>query len=285
MEQSIFRNPITLVLGGLGALVLLGMSVSIVPETQQAIISSYGQPLRVINPYRDNQKFGQTYAGLTFRIPFVEQLQLVDKRVLSVAMDRQEVLSTDQRRLQVDAFARFRVVRPIRMYKSIGNEERLREQLKTILGSSLRNELGRTSFATMLSPERTEVMANVRTALNIEARKYGAQIIDVRIKRADLPDGAPLKSAFARMESARQQEAISIDAEGRKEAKIITATAEADAARIYAESYNKDADFYDFYRAMQSYKTTFQAPAEGQPRTNVVLTPNNEYLRKFRDGR
>ncbi|MCC6480647.1 protease modulator HflC [Sphingorhabdus sp.] len=286
MNRAITKRPVPLALGALAGLVIIGMSVSVVPETKQAIISTYGQPLRVVNGYKPKQQFGERFTGLAFRIPLVEQVQFIDKRVLSVEMERQEVLSTDQLRLQVDAFARFRITRPIVMYKTIRTEERLRDQLRTILGSSLRNELGRRSFATMLSPERSEVMENVQKALNQEARKYGAEIIDVRIKRADLPDGAPLKSAFQRMQSARQQEAIAIDAEGQKEAQIIRANAEAEAARIYAASYNKDADFYDFYRSMQSYRRTFlQDDQNGNGSTNIVLSPNNEYLRNFREGR
>jgi modulator of FtsH protease HflC len=284
MDRSLFRNPIALSLVALALIVLLFQTVTVVPETKQAIISSYGQPLRVVNGYRKNQVFGDRLIGLAFRIPFVEQLQFVDKRVLSVEMERQEVLSTDQLRLQVDAFARFRITRPILMYKTIRTEDRLRDQLKTILGSRLRNELGKRSFATLLSPERGAVMENIQTALNREARKYGAEMIDVRIKRADLPDGAPLTAAFQRMESARRQEAVAIDAEGQKEAQIIRANAEAEAARIYAESFNKDPGFYDFYRAMQSYRRTFREDGENG-KTNVVLSPNNEYLRKFREGR
>lgn len=285
MNRPFLQNPFALSLAGLGVLVLLGMSVSVVPETQQAIVSSYGKPLRVVNAYKPKQQFGERATGLVFRIPFIEQIQYIDKRVLSVEMERQEVLSTDQLRLQVDAFARFRVTKPVLMYTTIRSEDRLRDQLRTILGSSLRNELGRTTFATMLSPERGQVMDRVQTALNREARKYGAEIIDVRIKRADLPDGAPLKSAFERMRSARQQEAIAIDAEGQKEAQIIRANAEAEAARIYATSYNKDPGFYDFYRSMQSYRRTFAQDGENVGKTNIVLSPNNEFLRNFRDGR
>ncbi len=286
MSRTFLQNPLALGLGGLAAIVLLGMSVSVVPETKQVIISSYGQVMRVRNAYDPKQQFGNTGAGLVWRIPLVEQVQFVDKRVLSVEMERQEVLSTDQLRLQVDAFARFRVTQPALMYRTIRTEDRLREQLRTILGSSLRNELGRRSFATMLSPERGEVMENVQRSLNREARKYGAEIIDVRIKRADLPDGAPLKSAFQRMRSARQQEAIAIDAEGQKEAQIIRANAEAEAARIYAASYGKDPEFYDFYRGMQSYRRTFvQEGQDGAGKTTFVLSPNNDYLRKFREGR
>jgi modulator of FtsH protease HflC len=281
MSQTAFRNPVFLGLAVLALMVMLSMSITIVPETKQAIISSYGKVDRVVNRYRAKEQFGQTRAGLTFRIPFVEQIQMIDKRVLSVQMEQQEVLSTDQLRLQVDAFARFRVTQPARMYRTIRSEDRLRDQLRTILGSSLRNELGKRTFAALLSAERGQVMDNIQGSLNREAAKYGAEVIDVRIKRADLPEGT-LQSAYNRMKSARNQEAIAIDAEGQKEAQIIRANAEAEAARIYAISYNKDADFYDFYRAMQSYRKTIQY---GEGTTNVILSPNNDYLRKFQNGR
>lgn len=281
MNQTLLRNPLYLGFAAVAALILLSMSVTIVPETQQAIISSYGKVDRVVNPYRKGEQFGETRAGLTFRIPLVEQIQMIDKRVLSVEMEQQEVLSTDQLRLQVDAFARFRVTKPDRMYRTIRTEDRLRDQLRTILGSSLRNELGKRTFSSLLSAERGQVMDNIQTALNREASKYGAEVIDVRIKRADLP-AATLQSAYNRMRSARNQEAIAIDAEGQKEAQIIRADAEAEAARIYAISYGKDPDFYDFYRAMQSYRQTFQ---NGEGATNIILSPQNAYLEKFRNGR
>ncbi len=280
MNQT-FRNPLYIGLAAFAALILLSMSVTIVPETQQAIISSYGKVDRVVNPYRQGEQFGETRAGLTFRIPLVEQIQMIDKRVLSVEMEQQEVLSTDQLRLQVDAFARFRVTKPDQMYRTIRTEDRLRDQLRTILGSALRNELGKRTFASLLSAERGTVMENIQTALNREASKYGAEVIDVRIKRADLP-AATLQSAYNRMRSARNQEAIAIDAEGQKEAQIIRAEAEAEAARIYAISYGKDPEFYDFYRAMQSYRQTFQ---NGEGASNIILSPQNAYLEKFRNGR
>ena len=280
MTSSLLRNPIYLAFGAIGALILMSRSVNVVPETQQAIISSYGKVDRIVNPYKPGEKFGETRAGLTFRIPFVEQIQMIDKRVLSVQMEQQEVLSTDQLRLQVDAFARFRITQPAVMYRTIRTEDRLRDQLRTILGSSLRNELGKRTFAALLSAERGEVMENIQTALNREARKYGAEVIDVRIKRADLP-AATLQSAYNRMRSARNQEAIAIDAEGQKEAQIIRADAEAEAARIYAISYGKDPAFYDFYRAMQSYRQTFQ---NGEGASNIILSPQNAYLEKFRKG-
>ncbi len=267
-------------------LLLLSFSVTVVDETQQAIISSYGKVLRIVNPYRASDHFGSTRAGLTFRIPFVEQIQLVDKRVLSVSMDQQEVPTTDQLRLQVDAFARFRITNPARMYRTITNEDNLRAQMATNLGSALRNELGKRKFDELLTAERGEIMTNIQIALNNKAAKYGAQVIDVRIMRADLPK-ATLDSAFARMRSERNQEAVAIEAEGQKEAQIIRAQSQADAAKLYADSYGKDADFYDFYRAMQSYRYTFQNSqgANGEGKSNIVLSPHNDYLRKFETGR
>ena len=281
MISSFLRNPMYLALAAIAAVIMMSMSINVVPETQQAIISSYGKVDRIVNAYKSGEQFGETRAGLTFRIPLVEQIQIIDKRVLSVEMEQQEVLSTDQLRLQVDAFARFRITKPAQMYRTIRTEDRLRDQLRTILGSSLRNELGKRTFVALLSAERGEVMENIQTALNREARKYGAEVIDVRIKRADLP-AATLQSAYNRMRSARNQEAIAIDAEGQKEAQIIRADAESEAARIYAISYGKDPGFYDFYRAMQSYRQTFQ---NGEGSSNIILSPQNAYLEKFRNGR
>ena len=282
MNNSIFRRPAMIAVIALGFLILLSMSVSIVPETKQAVVTNYGNYQRTINPYRKNDILGKTtQAGLTFRIPFFEQIHIIDKRIMNVDMEPQELQSTDQSRLRVDAFARFRIVNPLQMYKSARTEERLKQQLATFLGSAVRGELGKRNFSVLLSPERGEVMNNVRKALDARALTYGVKIVDVRIKRADLPE-TTLKSAYARMESAREQEATRIEAQGQKEAQIIRATAQAEAARIYAESYGKDPEFYDFYRAMQSYQITFN---QGEGSTNIILSPGNDYLRKFETGR
>ena len=154
--------------------------------------------------------------------------------------------------------------------------------MKPILGSQLRNELGKRPFASLLSPEREGAMENIQNALNRVARQYGAEIVDVRIKRADLPDGTPLDSAFQRMRTAREQEARSIEAQGYKQAQIIRAEADADAAKVYADAFGKDPQFYDFYRAMQSYQTTFLGDSENKSSpTTVILSPSNDYLREF----
>lgn len=281
------KNPIALGIIAVLVLILIASTVSIVPETKQAVIVRFGEPQRVINRYRPNEPFGSS-AGLAFRIPFVEQIQWIDKRILSVDMDNQQVLSTDQLRLEVDAFARFRIVDPLQMYISARTEENVANQLKPILGSTLRNELGRRPFAALLSPERGQMMANIRNALNRVARQYGAEIVDVRIKRADLPNGTPLESAYLRMRTAREQEARSIEAEGARQAQIIRADADAQAASTYAAAFNRDPEFYDFYRAMQSYMTSFVGtPGDGtaRGRAGIVLSPNNEYLRQFRGNR
>ncbi|MBY0519137.1 MAG: protease modulator HflC, partial [Sphingomonas sp.] len=231
-----------------------------------------------------NQPFGQTDAGLTAKIPFVDKIVWIDKRVLDVDLNNQQVLSTDQLRLEVDAFARFRIVDPLKAVVSTGStsstEERVADQLRPLLGTAVRNELGRRQFAALLSPERGRVMENIQAGLQQLAQQYGAQIVDVRIRHADLPEGSPLDSALNRMKTARQQEAATIRAQGEKSAQIIRGEADANAARIYADAFNKDPDFYDFYRAMQSYRYTFtQEGSQGE--TQIILSPTDDYLRQF----
>jgi membrane protease subunit HflC len=283
MIARLTRNPIALGFLALLLMILIGSTISIVPETKQAVIVRFGEPDRIINRYQRGVPFGSTGAGLIARIPFMEEIHWIDKRILSVEMDQQQVLSTDQLRLQVDAFARYRIVDPLRMFISAQTEEKVSEQLRPILGSALRNELGKRPFASLLSPERGQMMDNIQAALNRVARQYGAEIVDVRIKRADLPEGTPLTSAFQRMESARQQEARSIRAQGAKQAQIIRAEADAEASSTYAEAFGKDPDFYDFYRAMQSYEATFVDNGSGQPmgKSSIILSPQNQYLKEF----
>jgi modulator of FtsH protease HflC len=276
-------RPIMAAVGVVLLLVLLLSAFPIIPETKQAVVVRFGKPVRILNRYQAGRPIGAAGAGISFRIPFAEQLVWIDKRTLNVDMQRQQVLSTDQRRLEVDAFARYRIVDPLLMYIRARNEEQLNEQLRPILGSEVRNELGKVSFASLLTPERQGVMENVKHSLNRIARQYGAEIIDVRIKKTDLPDGTPLDSAFERMRTARTQEARSIRAEGAKQAQIIRAEADAQAARTYAASFGKDPQFYDFYRAMQAYQATFLGDDPRRPpaSTNIILSPQNDFLREF----
>ena len=284
--NRITQSPIALLILAIVLLIVIGSTVTIVPETKQAVVVRFGEAERILNRYRENEQFGvNTGAGVTARVPFIDRVVWIDKRIQSLDMENQQVLSTDQLRLQVDAYARYRIVDPLRMYISAGSEQNVSEQLRPILGSALRNELGRRPFAALLSPERGQMMDNIQAALNRVAIQYGARIVDVRIKRADLPDGTPLDSAYERMRTARQQEAQSIQAQGLKQAQIIRAEADAEAAATYAQAFNQDPDFYDFYRAMQSYEASFisQGNAENpRGRTSIILSPDNRYLRQFR---
>jgi membrane protease subunit HflC len=256
-------------------------SVIIVPETRQAVVIRTGEPVRTYNRFQPNVPYGQTNTGMRFRIPFLERVQLIDKRVLDLDMERQEVLSSDQQRLQVDAYARFRIIDPVTMVENAGTEENVAMQLQPILASVLRQELGRRTFQSMLTAERGEAMSNIRNALDRQARQYGAQVIDVRIKRADLPEGTPLAAAYRRMESDRQQEAARIRAGGQRDAQVIRAEADAQAAQIYAAASGKDPEFFDFYRAMESYRRTFES---GSGASSIILSEDNDYLRQFSNG-
>jgi membrane protease subunit HflC len=271
--EAIRRHPVAALVISFFLLITLFSSVIVVNETNQAVIARFGEANRIL---------GGRQAGINWRLPFAETTVWVDKRVRDLDMDKQQVLSTDQRRLEVDAFARYRVVDPLRMYLAARSVENVEQALKPILGSQLRNELGKRPFASLLSPEREGAMENIRVGLNRISRQYGVEIVDVRIKKADLPSGTPLETAYESMRTARQQEARSIVAEGQKRARIIQAEADAEAARIYAAAFGKDPQFYDFYRAMKSYQTTFLPNAQGKGgETNVILSPNNEYLKEF----
>ena len=276
------NRPIMSALAGVFILFLIIASFPIIPETKQAVVVSFGKPVRILGGYKEGRPIGAAGAGINFRVPIVEQLVWIDKRVLDVDMQRQQVLSTDQRRLQVDAFARYRIVNPLLMYIRARSEQQLNDQLRPILGSEVRNELGKRTFAALLSPERQGVMDSVKASLNKIAHQYGVVVLDVRIKRTDLPDGAPLTSAFDRMRTAREQEARSIRAEGAKRAQIIRAEADAEAARVYAASFGKDAQFYEFYRAMQAYQSTFVGDPQNPPSpTTIILSPQNDFLKEF----
>ena len=254
------------------------MSAYVVPEEDQVVIIRTGEPVGVVNTPN-----GSTNAGLYFRIPFIDSVNRVEKRLLDLEMTDEEVLSADQQRLLVNAYARFRITDPVRMVERAGSTDGVRNALEPILNSVLRQELGRRTFQAMLTAERGSALANVRTNLDRQARQYGAEVVDVKIMRTDLPE-APLQSAFRRMESDREREARTIRAQGGRDARIIRADADAEAARIYAEAFGKDAEFYDFYRAMQSYDATFSND-ENPSESSIILSPDNEYLRQFRGRR
>jgi|TARA_R100000501_G_scaffold13654_3_gene24922 membrane protease subunit HflC len=270
------KNPILILALLFIGLVLVVTSFFTISESQQAIVTRLGDPVSVVNEYDPDVVYGRTEAGVQMKLPFIDDVVYIDKRVQDLNMEPQTVLSTDQLRVVVDAFARFRIVDPLRMYTAVGTEARAADELSQILTSRLRNELGRQTFASLLSPERADLMDTIQTAVNRSAANYGAEIVDVRIKRADLPPGQPLDSAFARMRTAREQEARGIRAEGDRQARVIRANADAAAAKIYADSFGKDEGFYEFYRAMQAYEEAFK---DGN--ASMVLSPENEFLEQF----
>lgn len=280
--NSVIQNYKSIIIAVIGLVVVLLASVVIVPETHQAVVIRTGQPVRIFNMFRPDQPYGQTGAGLQLRIPFVEQVQLIDRRVLDLDMERTQVLSNDQQRLQVDAYARYRIIDPVKLVERAGNERQLESQLLPILTSVVRQELGRRPFTALINAERGTAMTNITRTLDAQARNYGAQVLDVRIKAADLPEGRPLDAAFTRMQTDREEEAATIRAAGSRDAQIIQAEASAEAARIYADAYNKDPDFYDFYRAMQSYRQTFLT---GEGQSTMVLSEDSEYFRQFKGMR
>jgi membrane protease subunit HflC len=274
-----FQNTKALIFGAVALVVVIASTVVIVPETHQAVVIRTGEPVRVINQFRPEVPYGATGAGIAPRIPFIEEVRMIDRRVLDLDMERTQVLSNDQQRLQVDAYARYRIIDPVRLVEKAGTEAQLESQLLPILTSVLRQELGRRPFSALINAERGTAMSNITKTLDAQARTYGAQVLDVRIKAADLPEGRPLDAAFTRMETDRQEEAATIRAAGQRDAQIIQAEASAEAARIYADAYGKDPKFYDFYRAMQSYRQTFLA---GEGQSSMVLSDDSEYFRQFK---
>lgn len=280
--STFFSNTRNILIVVAVAIVAILSSMVIVPETHQGVVIRTGKPVRVFNMFRPDVPYGSTGAGINFRIPFAEEVRMIDRRVLDLDMERTQVLSNDQQRLQVDAYARYRIIDPVKLVEKAGTERQLESQLLPILTSVLRQELGRVPFSSLINAERGTAMANITRTLDQQARIYGAQVLDVRIKAADLPEGRPLDAAFTRMETDRQEEAATIRAAGQRDAQIIQAEASAQAANIYAEAYGKDPKFYDFYRAMQSYRQTFLA---GEGQSTMVLSEDSEYFRQFKGER
>ncbi len=261
-------------------------SIFIVKEVNQAIVLQFGDPKRII-----------TKPGLNFKLPFIQNVVFLDKRILNLDAPPEEVIASDQKRLIVDAFARFQIIDPLKFYISVGNERVARSRLSTIINSRIRSVLGTQRLQTLLSEDRTKQMALIQEGVNIEAEKFGIKIIDVRIKRADLPQ-ANSDAIFARMQTERNREAKEFRAKGAEMAVTITSTADkevtvilADAQKkseimkgegdgqrnkIFADAFNQDPEFFAFYRAMQAYE---KALIGGE--TSLVLSPDSEFFKFF----
>lgn len=282
------RNTLGLVLAIAAALavVILYSALFTVYQTQQALVLRFGEPVRVIEQ-----------PGLNFKIPLVDSVIFVDKRILDLENPSQEVIAADQKRLVVDAFARYRITNPLRFYQSVGSVEGANSRLATILNSSLRRVLGESSFIQVVRDERETLMGRIRDQVNREAANFGINVIDVRIRRADLPD-ANSQAVFQRMQTERQREASEIRAQGAEQAQTIRARADRDSTiivaeanatadklrgqgeaernQIFAQAYGQDKDFFDFYRSMQAYESALT-----KEDTRLVVSPTSEFFRFF----
>lgn len=261
-------------------------SLFTVHQNQQALVLRFGEPIRIV---RD--------PGLEYKIPFVDSVVYIDKRILDVENPAQEVIASDQKRLVVDAFARYRVSDPLRFYQTLGSVERANSQLTTLLNSALRRVLGEATFVQTVRDEREVLMGRIRDQVNREGKNFGIAVVDVRIRRADLPE-ANSQAVFQRMQTQIQREAAEIRAGGNQLAQTIRAKAdrdvtvtiadatstgeqvrgEGDALRtdIYANAYNQDRDFFTFYRSMQAYETGLK---HGD--TRLLLAPDSDFFRYF----
>ena len=273
-----------------GVLVAIGvvafLSVIIVKEVNQAIILQFGDPKRIIMK-----------PGLNFKIPFIQNVVYLDKRILNLDAPPEEVIASDQKRLIVDAFARFQIIDPLKFYISVGNERVARSRLSTIINSRIRGVLGTQELATLLSTDRARQMQIIQSQVNEEAKNFGINIVDVRIKRADLPP-ANSEAIYKRMQTEREREAKEFRAQGAEIAQKIRSTADKDVTvilaqenkkseimigegdgqrnKIFAGAFGKDPQFFAFYRAMQAYE---KALIGGE--TSLVLSPDSEFFKFF----
>jgi membrane protease subunit HflC len=266
--------------------VIVFQSLFIVQEINQAIVLQFGDPKKII-----------TKAGLNFKLPFIQNVVFLDKRILNLDNDPQEVIAADQKRLIVDAIARFKIVDPLKFYISVGNERVARSRLSTIINSRIRGVLGTQELATLLSTDRTKQMAIIQNDVNTEAKTLGIQIVDVRIKRADLPQ-ANSEAIYKRMQTEREREAKEFRAQGAEIAQKIRSTADKDVTvllaeankkseimkgegdglrnKIFADAFGRDPQFFGFYRAMQAYE---KALIGGE--TSLILSPDSEFFKYF----
>jgi modulator of FtsH protease HflC len=281
------------ILIGLGALVLvllvLAMSALFtVHQTQQALVLQFGEPKRVV-----------TDPGLHVKMPFIQNVVYVDRRVLDFDADSNEVILGDQKRLVVDSFTRYRITDPLRFYQTVGTELILRDRINTILDASLRKVLGEVPLFTVLSADRATLMNRIREQANQETSQFGIEIVDVRIKRADLP-AENSQAIYRRMQTEREREAKELRAQGaelaarirsradrerrviiaeaQREAQIIRGEGDGNAVRIFAEAFGKDVEFFTFYRSMQAYEASLK-----QTDTRLLLKPDTSFFRYFND--
>jgi membrane protease subunit HflC len=270
------------------ALIVAYSSLFEVYQTRQALVIRLGQPVRVV-----------TEAGLHTKVPLIDSVIKIDKRILDLENPAQEVIASDQKRLVVDAFARYSIKEPLRFYQTVGTVDGANLQLSILLNSALRRVLGEATLTQVVRDERDHLMARVREQLGNEAKVYGIDVVDVRIRRADLPEQNS-QAVYQRMQTERQQEAAQIRAQGQQRSQEIRAKADREVTvllaeaqskgeqtrgegdgernRIFAEAYGRDPDFFTFYRSMQAYEAGLR-PND----TRMLLKPDTEFFRYFVD--
>lgn len=269
-----------------GLLLILVNSVYIVRQTEQAIVLQFGNPVRVVKD-----------AGLKFKIPFIQNVVFYDNRLLNLDPPAQEVVLNDKKRLDVDSFTRYRIVDPLRFYKTVRTEAQARSKLEEIVNSSLRKILGRVTLPQLLSQKRTRIMADISSAVKVDAEQIGVNVADVRIRRADLPVEV-LQAINARMKAERERDAKEFRATGQQEAQKIRAAAEKEKTVIIAEAEKKaqiirgqgdreairiwnnaagvDPKFFAYYRSLEAYKKALNGSD-----TSMVLAPESEFFEYF----
>jgi membrane protease subunit HflC len=266
---------------------LLYSTFFIVQETQQAIVLQLGEPKKV---YKD--------AGLYYKIPLLQNVQLVDKRVLDIDAPAEEVIALDQKRIIVDAYAKFLITDPLKFYISVGNERVAQSRMSSIINAKIRGVLGKENLVNLISLDRTKLMNKITKEVAEEAKDFGINVIDVRIRRADLPS-ANSEAIFKRMQTERTREAKEFRAEGaelgqtikskadkevtillaeaRKTSQVLRGEGDGQRNKIFAEAFGRDPEFFSFYRAMQSYEKSLLSGGE----TSLVLSPDSEFFRYF----
>ena len=285
------RNP---VLGGVlavlavAALVVVYSAAFIVHQTQQALVLRLGEPLAPA-----------TTPGLHWKVPFIDSVVYLDNRILDLENPQQEVIASDQKRLVVDAFARYRITNPLRFYQAVGTVQSANYRLSSVLNSALRRVLGENAFIAVVRDQRENLMRQISEQVNREAANFGITVVDVRIRRADLPE-ANSQAVFQRMQTERQREAAEIRAQGNEAAQRLRARADREAAivvaeanskgeqlrgegdaernRIFADAFGRDPDFFSFYRSMQAYESSMKASD-----TRMLLSPDSSFFRYFQD--
>ncbi len=291
---------IVIILAGIAA-VGVYLSAFIVRQTEQAILLQFGEVKKIVNAY-DVDDEGQVVnnAGLNWKYPVIQEVVYYDKRILDLDSQPLEVIVSDQKRLVVDAFVRYRITNPLKFYQTVRNELTARSRLGNVLEASVRSVLGAATFQDVVRDRRDALMQTIRDQVNSEAKTLGISIIDVRIKRADLPE-ANSEAIYARMQTERQREATEIRSEGNAQANRIKATADRQATvikaeatkkgeqlrgegdaernRIFAEAFGRDPDFFAFYRSMQAYENALASKD-----TRLVISPNSEFFQYFGSG-